>query len=154
MATALKVAPALVAERVEKLLGQVRDLEKALEQEKRKKMGGSAGADAEEIREIKGVKVLTSVSSVGDAKLLREVSDRLIQKIGSGIVAVGTTEGDKVSVIVRVSKDLTEKYQAGELIKPIADAVGGKGGGRPDMAQAGGNQPTALPEALRKIFSL
>ncbi len=149
LATSLKVAPAQVLERIEKLLAQIKDLEKSLDRAKRQQ---SSGGDTEELREIQGVKVLTSLSSVGDGKLLREVSDRLIQKLGSGIVAVGTVEGDKVSIIVRVSPDLTTKFKAGELIKPLAEKVGGKGGGRPDMAQAGGANTAALQETLQSIY--
>ncbi|HSA59989.1 MAG TPA: DHHA1 domain-containing protein, partial [bacterium] len=103
---------------------------------------------------VNGVKVLTSIVAIDDPKLLRDLSDQKIQKLGSGIAALGAANGDKVTLIIRVSKDLASKYHAGNILKEIAPIIGGTGGGRPDMAQGGGSKPEALKEALGKIPSL
>lgn len=82
---------------------------------------------------------------------MRDIQDQLKNKLGSSIVVLGIAEDDKVSIIVGVSKDLTGKVKAGELVNMVASQVGGKGGGRPDMAQAGGKDPAALPAALDSV---
>jgi alanyl-tRNA synthetase len=89
-----------------------------------------------------------------DPKLLRELSDQKIQKLGSGIAALGAITDGKATLIIRVSKDLASKYHAGNILKEVAPIVGGTGGGRPDMAQGGGSKPEALKDALAKIPSL
>lgn len=152
LATILKTSPAEVVDRVEKLLDQVKRLEKELQKAKTRG-AGEGGGEQEDVREVKGVKVLTLLSGVDDPKLLRDLSDQKIQKLGSGIALLGAASGDKVFLILRVSKDLT-KYHAGNLLKEIAPIVGGTGGGRADMAQGGGSKPEALQEALRKIYSI
>ena len=152
LAQILKTSPQEVVDRVEKLLDQVKKLEKELQKAKTRG-AGEGGGEQEEVREIKGVKVLTFLSGLDDPKLLRDLSDQKMQKLGSGIALLGAASGDKVFLILRVSKDLT-KYHAGNLLKEIAPIVGGTGGGRPDMAQGGGSKPKALPEALKKIYSI
>jgi alanyl-tRNA synthetase len=153
LAAILKTSPADVVDRVEKLLDQVKRLEKDIQKFK-SRGAGEGGEEKEEVREVKGVKVLTLLSGVDDPKLLRDLSDQKIQKLGSGIVLLGSSGDGKVFLILRVSKDLTTKYHAGNLLKEIAPLVGGTGGGRPDMAQGGGSKPEALPEALKKIYSI
>lgn len=151
LAALLKTSPGALMDRVGKLLDQVKNLEREVQKHK----SGPAGTgteESEETREVKGIKILTVLSPVGDPKALRDISDQKIQKLGSGIAALGAIVGDRVSLIVRVSKDLTGQYNAGALIKPLCDLVGGTGGGRPDMAQGGGNKPGALKEALEKIY--
>jgi alanyl-tRNA synthetase len=152
LAAMLKANPHDVVDRVEKLLDHVKRLEKDLQ--KAKTRGAEGGGEQEEIKEVKGVKVLTSIVAIDDPKLLRDLSDQKIQKLGSGILALGAANGDKVTLIIRVSKDLTSKYHAGNLLKEIAPIVGGTGGGRPDMAQGGGSKPESLNEALQRILSL
>jgi len=152
VAALLKSSPHDVVDRVEKLLDQVKKLEKDLQ--KMKTRGGDAAGEQEEIKDVNGVKVLTALVTIDDPKLLRDISDQKIQKLGSGILALGAVAGDKVTIIIRVSKDLTSKYHAGNILKEIAPIVGGTGGGRPDMAQGGGNKPEALKEALDKILSI
>ncbi len=152
LASVLKTNPHDVVERVEKLLDQVKRLEKDLQKAKTK--GVDAGGEQEELKDVNGVKVVTSIVAVEDPKLLRDLSDQKIQKLGSGIAALGCTNGDKVTLIIRVSKDMTSKYHAGNILKEIAPIVGGTGGGRPDMAQGGGSKPEALKEALQKIYGL
>ncbi len=153
MAGLLKSAPAEVGDRVEKLLEQVKRLEKEIQKYKLGALGDSGG-DQEDMREVKGIKVLTLLSCTDDPKVLRDLSDQKIQKLGSGIALLGASAGDKVSLILRVSKDLVQKYHAGHLMKELAPLVGGTGGGRPDMAQGGGTKPELLKETLQKIFSL
>ncbi len=150
LAQILKATPSDVVDRVEKLLDQVKRLEKEIQKQKAR----PEGDEKEEVREVKGIKVLTSLSSVDDGKALRDLSDQKIQKLGSGIVLLGSAAGDKVNLVVRVSKDLTSRFHAGNLLKEIAPIVGGTGGGRPDMAQGGGTRPEALKEALQRIYSL
>jgi alanyl-tRNA synthetase len=151
LAAMLKSNPHDVVERVEKMLDQVKRLEKDLQKAKTK--GADAGGEQEEIKEVNGVRILTSIVSIEDPKLLRDLSDQKIQKLGSGIAALGAVADGKVTLIIRVSKDLTSKYHAGNILKEIAPIVGGTGGGRPDMAQGGGSKPEALKDALGKIFS-
>ena len=85
---------------------------------------------------------------------LRNLADQLKDRIKSGIVVLGSTAGSKAMLIVVVTKDLTDRYHAGNIIKEIAAVVGGRGGGRPDMAQAGGNQPQKLDQALEKAYEV
>jgi len=113
----------------------------------------SAPATGEE-KEIKGVKVFSFRAPFVDAKSLREIVDRHRQRLGSGVVVVGGAEGGKVSLVVGVSKDLTDTFHAGKLAKELAVHVGGKGGGRPDFAQAGGRNPKGLDQALAAVFDL
>jgi len=152
IAQILKANPNDVVDRVEKLLDQVKKLEKDLQKAKTK--GADAGGDLEELKEINGVKVLTAIVSIDDPKLLRDISDQKIQKLGSGILVLGAVNGDKVTLIVRVSKDLTEKYHAGNILKEIAPIVGGTGGGRSDMAQGGGSKPEGIKDALQKVLKM
>ena len=103
------------------------------------------------VQEINGVKVLATEVDGQDAKGLRMVVDNLRDKIGSGIIVVGSAEGGKVSLCVGVTKDLTDRIKAGALVKEVAAVVGGGGGGRPDMAQAGGNDASKISEALDQV---
>ncbi len=100
---------------------------------------------------INGVKLLVSQLDNVEPKMLRTMVDDLKNQLGSAIIVLATTADDKVSLIVGVTKDLTGKVKAGELIADIAQQVGGKGGGRPDMAQAGGTDVQALPAALASV---
>ncbi|MCU0582210.1 MAG: DHHA1 domain-containing protein [Syntrophales bacterium] len=104
-----------------------------------------------EIREIKGIRVLAVVVDTDDVKTLRDVGDKLRDKIQSGIILIGGRAGNKAMLLCLVTKDLTGRYHAGNIIKQIAPIVGGSGGGRPDMAQAGGTKPENLQQALNKI---
>ncbi len=152
LAGLLKTTPFDIIDRVEKLLDQVKKLEKDVQ---KYKMGAAGtGTDQEEVQEIKGVKVLTLLSATDDSKLLRDLSDQKIQKLGSGIALLAAVAGEKVSLILRVSKDLASKYHAGNIMKELAPIVGGTGGGRPDMAQGGGTQPSSIKGVFQKLFEL
>jgi alanyl-tRNA synthetase len=89
-----------------------------------------------------------------DAKDLRDFGDKLRDKLGSGVLALGTAKDDKVSLIVMVSKDLTNRYQAGQIIKEMATLIGGTGGGKPDLAQAGGKDAAKLDAALDALYTI
>ena len=111
-------------------------------------IGGSAAANGDETKEIAGVKVLAKTVEGLDANGTRQLSDTLLARLKSGVVVLGRKDDGKVGIIVRVSNDLTDKVKAGAVIKEVAPIVGGKGGGKPDMAEGGGNLPDKLPEAI------
>ena len=116
------------------------------------KLTAQAGsALLEQVVTINGTKVLVANLEGVDSKSLRGSLDDLKVKLQSGVVVLATASGDKVSLIAGVTKDLTDKVKAGELVNLVAQQVGGKGGGRPDMAQAGGNDPSKLGEALASV---
>ncbi|MEH6470277.1 MAG: alanine--tRNA ligase [Halopseudomonas sp.] len=138
-------------DKVGSLLERNRQLEKELEQLKGK-LASSAGNDLlSQVVEVGGVKLLAAKLDGVDSKSLRDTLDQLKNKLGSAVVLLSTVDGDKVSLIAGVTKDLTSRYKAGELIKHVAAQVGGKGGGRPDMAQGGGTDPQALAAALESV---
>jgi alanyl-tRNA synthetase len=160
----LGCAPEQLVARVDK----IRDDKKALEREvadlKRKlAFGGSGGMAANAgggiddlargARDIPGGKVLAVKVEIGDAAMLRELAEKLRDKLGDAVVLLGSVAGGKASLVLTVSKSLTAKYKAGELIKKAAAAVGGSGGGRPDMAQAGGTLVDKIDEALETVYA-
>jgi len=128
-----------------------RKLEKELDQLKAK-LASSQGTDmASQAVEIDGIKILAAKLEGGDAKGLRDIVDQLKNKLGAAAVVLAAVDGDKVSLAAGVTKDETKRIKAGELVNHVAQQVGGKGGGRPDMAMAGGNNPAALDEALASV---
>ena len=140
-----------VLDKVQTLANNTKALEKQLEQLK-SKMASSAGSDlASQAEEIAGVKVLVAVVEGFNPKTLRDTADQLKNKLGSSVVVLMTAADDKVSIVAGVSKDLVGKLKAGELANMIAMQVGGKGGGRPDMAMAGGSDTSAMPAAAASI---
>ncbi|WP_275289157.1 alanine--tRNA ligase [Halomonas elongata] len=149
----LKAKPEQVEERVMSLVERNRDLEKEVERLKAK-LASAAGSDMlGEAREVKGIKVLAKRLEGVSGKELRGLLDQLKNKLGSGVVVlgVGDEQAGKVSLIAGVTDDLTGRVKAGELVNHVASQVGGKGGGRPDMAQAGGSDVSALPGALDSV---
>ncbi len=147
----VKASPFEVSERMEKLLKQQRELEKEIEALKGKLAAKDSADLIDQAREINGVRVLTAQVEIADVKTLRDFGDKLKDRIGSGIILLGSRSGDKAMLLCLVTKDLTGRYNAGQIIKAVAPVVGGSGGGRPDMAQAGGPRPENLPAALSKI---
>jgi len=138
-------------DKVRQLVDRNRSLEKELEQLKAK-LASSQGSDlASQAQEINGLKVLAARLDGADPKSLRDTVDQLKNKLGSSAIVLATVSGDKVSLVAGVSKDSTDKLKAGELVNMVAQQVGGKGGGRPDMAQAGGTQPESLEAALASV---
>lgn len=97
------------------------------------------------------MKVLATQLDGADGKTLRVTMDKLKDKLGSAIILLSAVEGDKVALVAGVTKDLTDRFKAGDLLKHVAEQVDGRGGGRPDMAQGGGNNPAALPAALESV---
>jgi alanyl-tRNA synthetase len=147
----LKAQPQELEAKIAQILDNVRALEKQLAQLK-SKMAASQGDDlADQAVAVKGVKVLAATLDGVDAKSLRETLDQLKNKLKSGVIILAVVEGEKVSLIAGVTADLTAKLKAGELLNHVATQVGGKGGGRPDMAQGGGTNPAALPQALASV---
>ncbi len=145
-----------VFDRAEKLLKQTRELEKEIEALKGKLAAKDSGDLIGRVKEIGGVKVLAAEAAISDAKTLRDFGDKLRDRLASGIILLGSKAEGKALLLCMVTKDLTGKYSAGNLIKELAPLVGGKGGGRPDMAQAGGTKPENLAQvfpALEKLLS-
>jgi alanyl-tRNA synthetase len=139
------------AEKVAQLQDKYRSLEKELQQLKGK-LASSQGSDlAAQAVDVGGIKVLAACMDGADNKVLRETLDQLKNKLGSAAVVLGAVNGDKVTLVAGVTKDQTGTIKAGELVNQVAQQVGGKGGGRPDMAQAGGNQPENLDAALKSV---
>ncbi len=140
-----------VDERVAQLVERSRQLEKELQQLKGK-LASSQGSDlAGQAVEIDGIRVLAVCMDGADNKLLRETLDQLKNKLAPAAVVLAAVDGDKVSLVAGVTRDQTDRLKAGELVNMVAAQVGGKGGGRPDMAQAGGNNPAALAGALASV---
>jgi len=149
----LKAQPDEVAERVVSMLDNVRTLEKELAKLK-SKLASAQGDDLlGQAVDVKGAKVLAVVMEGADVPALREAMDKLKDKLGSAAILLASVSDGKVSLIAGVTADLTAKVKAGELVNMVAQQVGGKGGGRPDMAQAGGTDPSKLPEALASVRS-
>ena len=150
-AAALRAPAAEVGAKISQLLENVKNLERELARLK-SKMASSQGDDlALQASEVKGARVLAAVLEGADAKTLRETLDKLKDKLKSAAVVLAVVEAGKVSLVAGVTADLTAKVKAGELVNFVARQVGGKGGGRADMAQAGGTDATHLPDALASV---
>jgi len=133
---------------------EIKRLKKELEHARMKSASAAASSVEDKIREINGVKVLAHRADNLERSQLRTLVDNLRQKVGSGVVAVGSATDGQVALIVGVTKDLTARVQAGKIISQIAPKVGGKGGGRPDLAEGGGTNASALDEALNATFDV
>jgi len=147
----LRTNPLDLSERVGKLLKRQKELEGEVEVLKGKLATKDSSDLLDKIREIKGVKVLATLVDVPDVRTLRDFGDKLRDRISSGVVLLGSRVGDKAMLLCMVTKDLTDRYNAGKIVGEIAPVVGGKGGGRADMAQAGGSKPERLEEALDRL---
>jgi alanyl-tRNA synthetase len=130
-----------VARKVEQLQARVKGLEKELEQTRARLASGQGGDLSAQAKDIKGVKVLAARVDGADSKTLRDTLDKLKDKLGNAAIVLAAVQDGKVLLIAGVTKELTTKVPAGELVNQVALRVGGKGGGRPDMAQAGGTDP-------------
>ena len=133
---------------------ELKKLRKELDQVRMKSASSSVSSAVENVREVKGVKVLATRADNLDRPQLRTLIDNLRNKIGSGVVVLGSVCDGKVALIVGVTKDLTSRVQAGKIIAEVAKKVGGSGGGRPDMAEAGGKDPSALDSALAESYTV
>jgi alanyl-tRNA synthetase len=151
VADKLKAQPDQAAARVEQLLKQNKELQKRLATARHAMLTGERSDQEDEIEEIGGIKVLAARLHDVDAGLLREAVDKAKDKLQNAVVVLGTVEDGKVLLAAGVTKNNTDRIRAGDLIKPVAEQVGGKGGGRPDFAQAGGSNPEALDAALGSV---
>ena len=147
----VKAPPALAAEKVSNLRKEVRDLEKQITQLKQKLATGAGSDLTAEAVQVGHTKVLATVVDGADASTLRQTLDHCKNKLSSGVVLLAAVEGDKISLVAGVTKDLTDRVRAGDVMKEFAGRVGGKGGGRPDMAQGGGTDVSALKPALADL---
>jgi len=154
IAQLLKASDPDIVGRVEKLVAQLRETEKELDRFKHRFQSSQAGDVLAEAREIGGVKVLAKRLDNMEQKDLRDFGDKLRDKLGSGILALGSAVDGRVSLIVMVSKDLTARFHAGQIIKDMAAILGGTGGGKADMAQSGGKDPAKLDAALEALYAI
>jgi len=147
----LKADSGIVGAKVQQLIDRSRTLEKELEQLKAKLASSQGGDLAAQAIEIDGIKVLAAKLEGGDAKSLRDTVDQLKNKLGAAVVVLAAVDGDKVSLVAGVTKAETKRVKAGDLVNSVAQQVGGKGGGRPDLAMAGGKDPAGLDLALQGV---
>ncbi|MHB8171533.1 MAG: alanine--tRNA ligase [Thermincolia bacterium] len=155
IATLVKAAPHEVVRRVENLVQSLKEAEREISALQGKLVKYESQGILDQVKEVKGVKVLAAQVSTPDMDALRSMGDMLRDKLGSAVVALGSVAGDKVNFVVMVTKDLVgQGVHAGNIIKEVAKAAGGGGGGRPDMAQAGGKDPGKVAEALSLVEGL
>jgi alanyl-tRNA synthetase len=133
---------------------EIKRLARELDQARMKSASSSVASTAEKIKEVKGIKVLAHRVDNLDRSQMRTLVDQLRDKVGSGVVVLGSATDGRVALIAGVTKDLTSRLQAGKIIAQVAQKVGGKGGGRPDMAEAGGDKPDALDAALNDVYNV
>ncbi|MBT6346460.1 MAG: alanine--tRNA ligase, partial [Nitrospina sp.] len=150
----LKAPPSEEISKLKKLLSKNRQLEKEITTLKEKMVSGKESAGTDDVRQHGNISYLVKKLDDMDSKTLRTFIDNAKNQLKSGVVVVGSVSDGKVSMAAGVTKDLTDKYHAGNIIKQIAKIVGGSGGGRPDMAQAGGSEVDKLDEALNKAEEL
>jgi alanyl-tRNA synthetase len=150
-----KASVQALPEKIEKLLAGEKALQKQLEDLQRKLMSGGGGFDAllGQARDVAGIKVLGVRTDVTDRAQLRELAEKLRDKLGDSVVLVASEHEGKAQLVLTVAKPLLARFKAGELIRGVAQIVGGSGGGRPDMAQAGGTDPSKLDEAVESLYS-
>ena len=153
ISTLLKVVPDEANDRLSQILDNVRKLEKELVRVKSKVASGQGEDMVARAQTVNGVTVLATVLQDSDAVLLRQTIDQLKTKLKSGVILLAAISGEKITLIAGVTDDLTAKFKAGELVNYVAKQVGGKGGGRPDLAQAGGTNPKALNAAIASVLS-
>ena len=147
----LKTPPDQVRDRTEKLLKHRKELEREIESLKAKILSSRSGDLLAGVRDVSGIQVLTKEVEVDSPKDLREFADRIKEKLLSGIAVLGAKKEGKALLICIVSQDLRDRYKAGQIISRLSEIVGGKGGGRPDMAQGGGSRPELIGKALESV---
>jgi alanyl-tRNA synthetase len=153
LASKLNVGEDALLPAIEKLSQSARQLEKQLGEQRRKGALSQVDELLQQARTVKGVKVVSAEVDDVDREGLRQLVDTLRQRLGSGVVALGTTLDGKAAIIAGVTKDLTNRLNAGKIAQSLAEKVGGKGGGRPDLGEAGGKDTSALKSALGSIYS-
>ncbi len=156
-AAALLKAPAQqLRDRVERLVEQQKESQREIDRLKRSLMSGDSADLSADAREVKGARVLGAVVELGDAGALREMADQLRDKLAPAVILLGSPskDGKKALLVCSVSKELTKRFRAGDIVKAAASVVGGNGGGRPDFAQAGGPDASKLAEAVAEVYEL
>jgi alanyl-tRNA synthetase len=156
-ARAVKASPRDLVDKIEKLVAAERALQKKIDELQKKLLTGDGGGGLDALlgraREVSGVKVLGVRAEVTDRGALRELAEQLRDKLGPSVVLVGSESEGKAQLVLTVTKGLSERFKAGDIIRPIAAIVGGSGGGRPDMAQAGGTEVARLDEAIEAVYA-
>ncbi|HET7289360.1 MAG TPA: DHHA1 domain-containing protein, partial [Thermodesulfobacteriota bacterium] len=150
----LRVPESDVIPRIGKLVEENESIRKELESVKSRMLSERTGDIMESVKKVNGLNVLSVEIQDADPDQLRKVWDDIRPKLHSGIAVLGTKDDGKAYLLVGVTSDLHKKYHSGNIVKELAPVIGGKGGGRPDMAQAGGNNPEKLQEALEKVFEI
>ena len=150
----LKSNPDEINERIDKLQAEIKNLKKDLKNKKEKTLSESGSDILSNLKEVNGTNLLTALVEISNPKELRSIGDDIKNRIKSGVAVIGASSGGKAHILAVVTKDLTDKFKAGDIVKEIAPIVGGKGGGRPDFAQAGGPDPSKLEQALKKAEEL
>jgi alanyl-tRNA synthetase len=154
IAALLKAEAGSSRDRLEKLLARQKDLQREIETLQAKLNAAASGDLLSQAVEVKGVKLLAVQVQVDDIKALRDLSDVLKDRIGEGVIALGAAIGGKANLLVAVTKGLSGSIKAGDIIKQVAPVIGGSGGGKPELAQAGGTLPGKLDEALAAVSAL
>ena len=153
VAAVVRASGANIKDKVQQLVDYNRRLQKEIESLK-SKLANASGSDLmSDLREISGIKVLSTVVEGADAKSLRDVADQVRSKLDKGVFLLVAVDGDKAALLVGVTNNLTDKIKAGDLLKHVAAQLGGKGGGRPDMAQGAASDLSSLPQALESVYS-
>jgi alanyl-tRNA synthetase len=153
-AARLGVAPADVIEAIDRLEHNVKQLERQLDALKKKSARSKLDDLVEQARDVKGVRVVAARLADVDRETMRELADVLRQKLGTGVIVLGAAEDGKVALVAAVTKDITPKVHAGKLVQALARQVGGSGGGRPDLAEAGGKDTAGLEKAIDQVYDL
>ena len=153
VAAVVRASGANIKDKVQQLVDDNRRLQKEIESLK-SKLANASGSDLmSDLREIGGIKVLSTVVEGADAKSLRDVADQVRSKLDKGVFLLVAVDGDKAALLVGVTNNLTDKIKAGDLLKHVATQLGGKGGGRPDMAQGAASDLSSLPQALESVYN-
>jgi alanyl-tRNA synthetase len=150
----IKARPLELPEKIEKLTGSARELEREVQRLQGRLAAGTLDAILRRVQEVDGVRVVASVVDLRDPKGMRELGDRLRDQLGSGVVVLVNQSEGRVTWITMVTRDLTGKVHAGHLARDLAKLTGGGGGGRPDVAEAGGKEPSRVPDAMAKLPEL
>ena len=151
-AKTMKATPDNLAEKIEHMLAEMKALQSELESLKSKAAKEALGDVMNQVEEVKGVKLLATAVEGVDMNGLRDLGDQLKEKLGEGVIVIASNAGDKVNLIAMATEEAMSKgAHAGNLIKGIAGLVGGGGGGRPNMAQAGGKNPAGIPQAIAAV---
>src|SRR5438105_4181210 len=143
-----------VAVKAEQAASRIKELERELEQLQKRAAAAKSSELAQGAREVNGIKVLAARHESGDPEALRELADKLRDQLKSGIVVLGGAKDGKATLLVAVTADLAKRYKAGDLVKELSKTLGGRGGGKPELAQAGGGDPAQLDAALARAYEL